>query len=74
MPIYEYCCPSCDNKFDLLRSFSQADEKVACPKCDTKARRLVSAFASFSKGTDGLSTPVGGGSSCDSCSSSSCST
>ncbi|MFA4835892.1 MAG: zinc ribbon domain-containing protein [Dehalococcoidia bacterium] len=75
MPIYEYCCPGCNNKFDLLRSFSQANEDVECPRCKRKARRLVSSFASFSKGAGGVSTPIGGGSSCGSCApSSGCST
>ncbi|MDD5093551.1 MAG: zinc ribbon domain-containing protein [Dehalococcoidia bacterium] len=74
MPIYEYRCPGCSNRFDLLRSFSQADEAVKCPKCGKKAKRLVSSFASFSKGAGGESTPIGGGSSCGSCASSSCST
>ena len=74
MPIYEYRCPKCDNKFDLLRPFSRADEAATCPKCNHEARKQVSAFASFSKGNDGVSTPIsgGGGHSCGSCSSSSC--
>jgi len=74
MPIYEYCCPSCDSKFDLLRSFSQADEAAACPKCSHEARRLISSFASFAKDSSGASTPIGGGSSCSACSSGSCAT
>ena len=74
MPIYEYCCPSCDNRFDLLRPFSRADEAANCPKCDKEAERQVSTFASFSKNASGVSVPVGGGSSCAGCSASRCAT
>ena len=74
MPIYEYCCKSCDNRFDLLRPFSRADEAANCPKCEKEAERQVSTFASFSKDAGGVSVPVGGGSSCSGCTASSCAT
>ena len=74
MPIYEYSCPDCGDKFELLRSFSQVDEVALCPACNSEARRLVSAFASFSKDSGGVTTSIGGGHSCDTCSSSSCAT
>ena len=71
MPVYEYCCPACNVKFELMRSFSQSGEGAPCPKCQNKAPRAVSRFASFSKGDNGMSTPIGG-SSCGGCSSPSC--
>ena len=71
MPIYEYVCPHCDGKFELLRRLSQADEEVSCPHCHNRAKRVLSTFASFSKGDDGQSNPLGG-SSCTSCSATSC--
>ncbi len=75
MPIYEYCCTKCDNKFDLLRSFSQVDDSVSCPECRKEAKRLVSAFASFSKDSSGVSAPIGGGGgSCAGCASNNCAT
>ncbi len=75
MPIYEYRCPRCDKQFDLLRPISRCDEDAECPVCHKKAKRAVSAFASFSKDSGGVSTPISGGGgehSCASCSSSSC--
>ena len=57
MPLYEYYCPHCDIKFDLLRPFSRADAPAPCPECrgeDTK--RAISLFASFSRGSDGSTT------------------
>ena len=74
MPIYEYNCTNCNNHFEVLLSFDKADELVVCPKCDHAARKIISTFASFSKDAGGVSIPIGGSSSCDSCSSSSCST
>ncbi len=74
MPIYEYRCPHCDHKFDLLRSFSQAEDPPPCPECATEAKRLISRFSSFSKTSNGASSSVGGGRACGSCTSSGCAT
>jgi putative FmdB family regulatory protein len=71
MPIYEYVCPSCDFKFELLRSLSQADEGVSCPRCQNDARRIMSTFACFSKEEGGLTSAIGD-SSCGSCAATSC--
>ncbi|MCL5265047.1 MAG: zinc ribbon domain-containing protein [Chloroflexi bacterium] len=72
MPLYEFKCNECSNKFEVLRSFSSADEPAPCPACGANnARRLVSTFASFSKSDSGVTRSVGG-SSCSSCASSNC--
>ena len=73
MPIYEYLCPSCNAKFELRRSFSEAGDDVSCPKCQTPARKLFSTFAAFSKGNGGESSSIAGDS-CGTCSSTSCAT
>ena len=73
MPIYEYVCPDCGLKFELLRSISEADKGVSCPKCQAAAQRVLSTFACFSTNESGISAPIGG-SSCSSCSASSCDT
>lgn len=70
MPIYEYVCPSCNIKFELLRSLNQATEEASCPHCQCKAERKLSTFAAVSKDETGYSTPLS--SSCSSCSSLSC--
>ena len=73
MPIYEYLCPHCDVKFDLLRPFSRADEPAACPECGGEdTQRAISMFASFSKSSDGSTSSVAGGSSCAGCAATSC--
>ena len=73
MPIYEYVCPHCESKFELLRPMSRAAEKVSCPQCQQKAERVLSVFASFSRDESGLTAPVGGNS-CASCGAASCDT
>lgn len=74
MPLYEYVCPECQYKFEKIRPLSQADQPVPCPRCQGEARKVMSTFACFSKGTDGGMTAVsGGGSSCASCGSPNCS-
>ena len=30
MPIYEYICPKCSSKFELMRPMSQSEEEAAC--------------------------------------------
>ena len=74
MPIYEYKCPKCEKKFELMRSFSQANEPAVCECGHKKSPRILSLFASFSTSSGGVSTPLGGGGGCGGCSSSNCGT
>jgi putative FmdB family regulatory protein len=69
MPIYEYLCPACQRKFDLLRPFSRADELAACPVCQrTDTKRCLSTFAAHSRSTGGATTTVAGtGGGCGNC-------
>ncbi|PIU23317.1 MAG: zinc ribbon domain-containing protein [Chloroflexi bacterium CG08_land_8_20_14_0_20_45_12] len=74
MPIYEYICPNCNSKFELLRSLSQANESASCPLCQNNAKRVFSCFSAFSEGHEGVSTAIAGSSSCNTCSAASCAT
>lgn len=75
MPIYEYYCPSCESRFEVLRPMSRSREAASCPHCQGEARRMLSIFASFSKGEDGSTTALAGtGPACGSCAGGSCST
>ena len=73
MPIYEYVCPACEVKFELLRPLSQAGEKASCPHCHQNSERVLSTFACFSTDDSGLSSPIGGNP-CASCGADSCDT
>ena len=46
MPIYEYRCEKCGITFERLRKLREADQPVACPRCESdETRRVVSSFA-----------------------------
>jgi len=43
MPIYEYQCPECGERFSRLRPMRESDQPSRCPKCGApEARRVVS--------------------------------
>ncbi len=47
MPIFEYICQKCENRFEIL---VYGDEKAACPKCrSTKLAPQLSVFAVSAK-------------------------
>jgi putative FmdB family regulatory protein len=66
MPIYEYRCRVCDNRFELLRSFSDTSP-VTCPKCGGEVKKLISHTSFILKGSGWYATDYasknGGGSS-----------
>jgi len=45
MPIYEYLCQGCGNKFEKLVRRAEETEGLACPKCGEK--RLKQEFSTF---------------------------
>jgi putative FmdB family regulatory protein len=60
MPIYEYECRSCKERFEIVQKMSEGNEGICCPKCETdKPERLLSAFCSTT-GKSGSSGSVGG--------------
>lgn len=59
MPIYEYECKSCGEKFEARRSISDSDTELKCPKCDKKQpRRIFSTFCTTSSGKSCITTPT----------------
>jgi putative FmdB family regulatory protein len=75
MPVYEYLCPSCNSKFEMLRPVSCAEQNADCPKCSTEAKRVLSTFIAFNKfaNTEEGHSPIAGTmSSCSTCGASSC--
>ncbi|OGO02431.1 MAG: hypothetical protein A2Y59_06145 [Chloroflexi bacterium RBG_13_52_14] len=72
MPIYEYKCPKCGLKFELLRPMSKSNEDAPCPTCKNGAKRAVSSFAAFTKSSSGSPSAVAGSGGCSTCSATSC--
>ena len=67
MPLYEYYCPKCASKFELLRTMKQSDDVASCPKGHVGATRTLSMFAAVSKGagSGAADAPMmGGGCAC----------
>lgn len=58
MPIYEYECGKCGEKFEVLQKASETNEGLCCPKCQAdKPERVLSAFCSgSSKGAPGAAS------------------
>jgi putative FmdB family regulatory protein len=50
MPIYEYQCTHCNDIFEIFHKIDE-DCKVACPKCLSPARKLISATNFILKGS-----------------------
>ncbi len=74
MPVYEYLCKNCKNKFELLRPFSRSTEGADCPLCHKKAERVLSTCYTRATTDGGIVENIAGSSSCSSCGSSNCST
>lgn len=71
MPIYEFCCRSCENRFEELASIASVENGgVKCPECGSgKVERLISSFSFSSSGGGSAAT----GKNCGPCTKTSCS-
>ncbi len=54
MPLYEYKCLKCNNKFEVLHKSSDNMANVTCPEChSSNSKKLFSTFsAAVSSGSD----------------------
>ena len=56
MPIYEYRCESCAERFEEL--VRRPDDTVSCPECGgTEAERLLSVFAGIGASSSTSAAP-----------------
>ena len=70
MPVYEYTCTDCGNKFDALRSMKEADNPIECKECKSiHTHRMLSKIFAQSNGKN-MSSNSGG---CSGCSGGTCS-
>ncbi|MBI5056592.1 MAG: zinc ribbon domain-containing protein [Nitrospirae bacterium] len=49
MPIYEYICLKCNNRFAMLQSLHPEEKHTECPNCSSK--EVKKAMSSFSCST-----------------------
>ncbi|MBO8159550.1 zinc ribbon domain-containing protein [Thermosyntropha sp.] len=65
MPVYDFKCKECGNKFDLLLSFKELD-KARCSKCGSyKVEKQLSSF--FAPGSAASSCTATSCSGCSGC-------
>lgn len=50
VPTYSYACTACDNKFDIVQSFTD-DSLTECPQCTGKLRKLFNSVGVVFKGS-----------------------
>jgi putative FmdB family regulatory protein len=58
MPVYEYRCRTCDQRFEMLRPIGEATAGVTCPAGHAEVERLLSVVAPSPR------TESGGGACC----------
>ncbi len=58
MPRYDYQCTSCEHRFELLQSFSEAGSGT-CPACSGAGRRVFHAVPVIYKGSGFYTTDYG---------------
>ena len=59
MPIYEYECGNCNQRFELNRRMSDDDANIECPKCGIKhPNRIFSSFSCTLKSIIGDSVSI----------------
>jgi len=51
MPIYEYRCLTCEERFEVLQRMNEGNENLVCPSCGApKPAKQFSAFAMSGSG------------------------
>lgn len=60
MPTYSYACTQCDNRFDVVQSFTD-DALTVCSKCSGKLRKLFNSVGIVFKGSGFYRTDSRGG-------------
>ena len=59
MPVYEYICKACSEKFSLLQRVSSGENETQCTKCSSReVRKVMSSFCCSSGSGSGLSSSV----------------
>ena len=51
MPLYEYRCPACAARFEILQRMGEGADELACPECGLAGvERQLSTFAAVGGG------------------------
>jgi putative FmdB family regulatory protein len=64
MPLYEYRCRGCGERFEVLQRLGATGDDVFCPRCGgARPERLLSTFAAGG-GREGASSMADAGAAC----------
>lgn len=59
MPIYEYICLACNEKFSLLQTVKTSEHDTNCPKCASKeVKKIISSFCCSSGSGGGIASSI----------------
>lgn len=62
MPIYEYECLDCGERFEVLQRMGEGAAELTCPECgESRVTKQFSTFASGSGGQASTTASFGGG-------------
>jgi putative FmdB family regulatory protein len=62
MPLYEYRCPACAARFEVLQRVGEDASALACPDCGAAGvERQLSTFAAATGGRESAGEPFGCG-------------
>ena len=67
MPLYEYACAKCGEKFEVFATLAQKEQGLAprCPRCGSDAaQRIFDTLVLISRGNKDMPIPRAGGSCC----------
>jgi len=63
MPLYEYRCPSCEHRFEVLQRIGEGGDDLSCTSCGrVQPEKLLSTFAGHAKGEGSSATAADSGS------------
>lgn len=58
MPVYEYRCRTCGERFEARRAVADADAAIACSEGHTDVSRLLSVFATVGRAAAPCGAPA----------------
>ena len=62
MPIYEYECLDCGERFEVLQRMGEGAANLTCPECgESRVTKQFSTFASSTGGPQASAASLGGG-------------
>jgi putative FmdB family regulatory protein len=65
MPVYEYSCNNCGEKFEVRRNIEETEKETECPGCGARdTKRVFSLFGRCSSGSSCCTPPPSGSFTC----------